>query len=45
MGRALHDWSVDERRMLLAKAYGALPEREALLVYETIIDDERGENA
>ena len=45
MGRALHDWSVDERRMLLAKAYAALPEGGALLVYETIIDDERRENA
>ncbi len=45
MGRVLHDWSLDERRMLLAKAYTALPEGGALLVYETIIDDERRENA
>jgi hypothetical protein len=45
MGRVLHDWSVDERRLLLAKAYSALPEGGALLVYETIIDDERRENA
>jgi hypothetical protein len=45
MGRVLHDWSVDERRTLLAKAYAALPEGGALLVYETIIDDERPENA
>jgi hypothetical protein len=45
MGRVLHDWSVDERRMLLSKAYTALPEGGALLVYETIIDDERRENA
>ena len=45
MGRVLHDWSVDERWMLLAKAYTALPEGGALLVYETIIDDERRENA
>ena len=45
MGHVLHDWSLDERRMLLAKAYDALPEGGALLVYETIIDDERRENA
>jgi hypothetical protein len=45
MGRVLHDWSVDERRTLLAKAYAALPDGGALLVYETIIDDERRENA
>lgn len=45
MGRVLHDWSIEERRMLLAKAYRALPEGGALLVYETIIDDERRENA
>ncbi len=45
LGRVLHDWSLDERRQLLAKAYAALPEGGALLVYETIIDDERRENA
>src|SRR5919202_3038960 len=45
MGHVLHDWSVDERRTLLTKAYAALPEGGALLVYETIIDDERRENA
>lgn len=45
MGHILHDWSVDERRLLLAKAHTALPEGGALLVYETIIDDERRENA
>jgi hypothetical protein len=45
MGHVLHNWSVDERRMLLAKAYAALPEGGALLVYETIIDDQRCENA
>jgi hypothetical protein len=44
MGHVLHDWSVDERRTLLAKAYSALPQGGALLVYETIIDDARREN-
>jgi len=45
MGRVLHDWSLDERRELLAKAYTALPDGGALVVYETIIDDERCKNA
>ncbi|HEX5501699.1 MAG TPA: methyltransferase [Thermomicrobiales bacterium] len=45
LGRVLHDWSVDERRALLARAYAALPAGGALLVYETILDDERRENA
>ena len=31
--------------MLLAKAYEALPEGGALIVYESIIDDDRTENA
>ena len=31
--------------MLIAKAYDALPEGGALIVYEAIIDDERRENA
>ena len=41
MGHILHDWNLDEKRMLLAKAYAALPEGGALIVYEAIIDDER----
>jgi hypothetical protein len=45
MGRILHDWNLDEKRLLLRKAYEALPEGGALIVYETIIDDERRSNA
>jgi hypothetical protein len=45
MGRILHDWDMDEKRMLLEKAYAALPDGGALIVYESIIDDERRENA
>ena len=41
MGHILHDWDLDEKRMLLKKAYDALPEGGALIVYEAIIDDER----
>ena len=45
MGHILHDWDLDEKRMLLQKAYDALPDGGALIVYEAIIDDERRSNA
>jgi SAM-dependent methyltransferase len=45
MGHILHDWDLDEKRLLLRKAYDALPEAGALIVYDAIIDDERRGNA
>jgi O-methyltransferase domain len=45
MGRILHDWDLEQKRMLLEKAHAALPKGGALIVYEAIIDDERRENA
>ena len=45
MGHILHDWALDEKRVLLQKAYDALPDGGALIVYEAIIDDERRSNA
>jgi O-methyltransferase domain/Dimerisation domain len=45
MGHILHDWDLDEKRLLLQKAYDALPDDGALNVYEAIIDDERRSNA
>ncbi len=45
MGHILHDWDLDEKRTLIKKAYDALPEGGAYIVYEAIIDDERRENA
>jgi len=45
MGHILHDWDLSQKRMLLEKAYAALPMGGALIVYESIIDDERRENA
>src|SRR5918997_511934 len=45
MGRILHDWDLEEKMMLLGKAYEALPEDGVLIVYESIIDDDRRENA
>jgi hypothetical protein len=44
MGHILHDWNMEEKRTLLDKAYAALPEGGALIVYEAMIDDERREN-
>jgi hypothetical protein len=45
MGNILCDWNLDERKALLAKAYAALPEGGALIVYEQLIDDDRRERA
>lgn len=45
MGHILHDWNLEEKKALLAKAYDALPEGGALVVYEAMIDDDRSENA
>ena len=44
MGHILHDWSLEEKLLLLRKAYQALPVEGALIVYESIIDDERRTN-
>ncbi len=45
MGHILHDWDLEQKRMLLEKAYSALPEGGALIVFEALIDDERRQNA
>jgi hypothetical protein len=45
MGHVLHDWSLDEKRMLIGKAHEALSTGGALIVYEAIIDDDRSQNA
>jgi hypothetical protein len=45
MGHILHDWNLETKRMLVRKAYEALPDGGAYIVYETIIDDDRSENA
>jgi precorrin-6B methylase 2 len=45
MGHILHDWDLAEKRLLLNKAYDALPQSGALIVYDAIIDDERRNNA
>jgi O-methyltransferase/methyltransferase family protein len=45
MGHILHDWNLEEKRMLLDKAYKALPDGGALIVFEALIDDERRQNS
>ena len=45
MGHILHDWNLEEKKMLLRKAYDALPSGGSVIVYEALIDDARRENA
>jgi len=44
MGHILHDWDLPTKKMLIKKAHDALPKGGALVVYETLIDDDRSEN-
>ena len=44
MGHILHDWDLDEKRMLIRKAYEALPPGGAFIAYDAIIDDDRQKN-
>jgi len=45
MGHILHDWDLPTKKMLIAKAFDAIPTGGALVVYEAIIDDDRSKNA
>ena len=45
MGMILHDWNLANKKMLIAKAFRALPEGGAFVAIENIIDDDRRENA
>ena len=45
MGMILHDWNLEDKKMLIAKAYRALPPGGAFVAIENIIDDERRQNA
>jgi hypothetical protein len=44
MGHVLHDWDLATKRQLIAKAFAAVPPGGALVVYESLIDDERCRN-
>jgi ubiquinone/menaquinone biosynthesis C-methylase UbiE len=45
MGMILHDWNLEKKKMLIAKAYRALPPGGALVAIENLIDDDRRQNA
>jgi SAM-dependent methyltransferase len=45
MGHILHDWDLPTKKMLIRKAFDAVRPGGALIVYESIIDDERKQNA
>ncbi|MEM1129728.1 MAG: methyltransferase [Pseudomonadota bacterium] len=44
MGMILHDWDLERKKTLVAKAYDALPDGGAFIVIEALIDDARREN-
>lgn len=41
MGHILHDLDLPTKKMLIKKAFDAIPVGGALVVYEAIIDDDR----
>jgi predicted O-methyltransferase YrrM len=45
MGHILHDWDLAQKKVLLGKAFDALPKGGAVVVYDAIIDDDRRQNA
>lgn len=45
MGMILHDWNLERKRLLIQKAYDALPPGGAFVVIEALIDDARRQNA
>ena len=45
MGNILHDWDLATKKMLIKKAYDALPYGGAFAVIENVIDDKREQNA
>jgi hypothetical protein len=45
MGNILHDWNLEKKKILIHKAYQALPEGGAFIAIENLIDDARRENA
>ena len=45
MGHILHDWDLPTKKMLIKKAYDALPAGGSFIAYDTLIDDDRSKNA
>jgi hypothetical protein len=44
MGHILHDWNLEEKKKLIAKAYDALPAGGAFIALDCVIDDDRRKN-
>jgi precorrin-6B methylase 2 len=44
MGNILHDWGLDTKKMLIRKAYEALPQGGSFIAIENVIDDDRRKN-
>ncbi|HEV2379435.1 MAG TPA: methyltransferase [Terriglobia bacterium] len=44
LGHILHDWNLEEKKMLLRKAYEAVSSGGAVVVYDSVIDDDRSQN-
>lgn len=45
MGNILHDWNLENKKILIRKAYDALPDGGAFIAIENVIDDARRDNA
>jgi 2-polyprenyl-3-methyl-5-hydroxy-6-metoxy-1,4-benzoquinol methylase len=45
MGHILHDWNLEEKKAIIAKAHQAVNPGGAYIVYDALIDDERSKNA
>jgi O-methyltransferase domain/Dimerisation domain len=45
MGHILHDWDLPTKKMLVKKAFDAVSDGGAFIVYESIIDNDRSKNA
>jgi hypothetical protein len=44
LGHILHDWGLDEKQHILTKVADAVAEGGAVIIYGTMMDDERREN-
>jgi hypothetical protein len=44
MGNILHDWNLEKKKILIRKAFEALPEGGAFIAIENLIDDARRQN-
>lgn len=44
MGMILHDWNLEQKKLLIRKAFEALPDGGALIAIEALIDDARRTN-